>query len=333
MKQEFFERQHAAEWAAFEQWFKHTQTRRKRKNKAEPDQQPSFPAYELPQRYRQLCLHLALARDRDYSLSLVEHLHHLVQQGHDLLYGAQGNFGQRAWRYAAAGFAVDVRAQRWWVLASALLLFGPQLAMMLAVHLQPDLAYLIMSPLEVAKFEQMYGIDTESLGRVAREASTDFHMFGFYIFNNVSIAFRCFAGGVTAGLLTIFALVQNGLSFGVVEMRLIQAGLGENFHSFVIGHSGFELGAIILSGSAGLRLGFAVISPGQRTRAAALRDTARELIGMVCGLAVMLVIAALIEGFWSPLKLGLPIKLGVGSVLCLLPLAYFIFAGRGRDGA
>ncbi|GAB2905066.1 stage II sporulation protein M [Uliginosibacterium flavum] len=327
MKQEFFERQHAADWEAFEQWFAHARLRRTKQNALK---QPPFPAHELPQRYRQLCQHLALARDRDYSLSLVEQLHQLVQQGHDTLYGAQGNFGQRAWRYASGGFAVDVRAMRWWVLAAALLLFGPHLAMMLAVHLQPDLAYLIMSPLEVARMEQMYSTDTETLGRVAREASTDFQMFGFYIFNNVSIAFRCFAGGITAGLLTIFALVSNGLSFGVVEMRLIQAGLGENFHSFVIGHAGFELGAIILSGAAGLRLGFAVIAPGQRTRGAALRETARALIGMICGLAVMLVIAALIEGFWSPLKLGLPIKLSVGSVLSLLPLAYFVFAGRDR---
>ena len=325
MKQEFFERQHTVEWQAFEQWFAHARLRRTKKNASK---QPPFPAHELPQRYRQLCQHLALARDRDYSLSLVEQLHQLVQQGHDTLYGAQGNFGQRAWRYASGGFAADVRAMRGWVLASALLLFGPHLGMMLAVHLQPDLAYLVMSPLEVAHMEQMYSPDAEALGRVAREASTDFQMFGFYIFNNVSIAFRCFAGGITGGLLTLFALVQNGLTIGTVEMRLIQAGLSENFHSFVIGHSGFELGAIVLSGATGLRLGYAVIAPGQRTRGAALRETARALIGIVCGLAVMLVIAALIEGFWSPLKLGLPIKLGVGSVLCLLPLAYFVFAGR-----
>ncbi|MDP5241305.1 stage II sporulation protein M [Uliginosibacterium sp. 31-16] len=324
MKQEFFEQQHAADWQAFEQWLKLSVNKRK-------DRPPlPFAAHELPQRYRHLCQHLALARDRDYSLSLVEHLHQLVQQGHDLLYGAQGNFGQRAWAYAAGGFAADVRANRWWVLAAALLLFGPQLAIMLAVHLQPDLAYLIMSPLEVARMEQMYSNDAQTLGRVAREASTDFQMFGFYIFNNVSIGFRCFAGGITAGLLTITALVFNGLSFGVVEMRLTQAGLAENFYSFVIGHSGFELGAIILSGAAGLRLGHAVIAPGQRTRGAALRDTARALIGMVCGLAVMLVIAALIEAFWSPLKLGLPIKLSVGGVLCVLPLVYFVFAGRRR---
>jgi uncharacterized membrane protein SpoIIM required for sporulation len=202
--------------------------------------------------------------------------------------------------------------------------------MMFAVRIQPDLAYLVSSPEQIAQFEAMY--TGKELGRVARDASTDFSMFGFYIFNNISIAFRCFAGGITAGLMSAFALIFNGLNFGVVESRLAQAGLGNHFYSFVIAHSGFELGAIVLSGAAGLRLGMALVAPGLRTRRQALRETAESLVGMVCGLAIMLVIAALIEAFWSPLKLGLEIKLGVGSVLCLLPLCYFIFAGR-RSGA
>jgi uncharacterized membrane protein SpoIIM required for sporulation len=328
MKQELFEQQYSADWRDFNLWLKRSRLSRKQQLKTPLP----FPEEEFPRRYRQLCQHLALARDRDYSHSLVEYLHDLVQRGHDALYGARDDFRSNVWQYAIGGFARDVRRMRWWVLASALLLFGPQLAIMLAIHIQPDLAYLIMSPSQVANFEQMYSVDAESLGRVAREASTDFSMFGFYIFNNVSIAFRCFAGGLTAGLLTIFALVQNGLSFGVVEMRLIQAGLGDNFHSFVIGHSGFELGAIILSGAAGLRLGFTVLAPGQRARGPALREVARSMISMVCGLAVMLVIAALIEAFWSPLRLGLPIKLSVGSLLIAMPLLYFTLAGR-NDGS
>lgn len=325
MKQEHFERQHEAEWDAFEQWLKLSVRRRKRTDPARP-----FPVAEFPQRYRALCQHLSLARDRDYSLSLLTHLHRLILTGHDALYRARADFGQYALSYARGGFAIDVRAHKWWVLAAFLLLFGPAIAMMLAVRHQPDLAYLVMSPEQISHMEAMYSTDGESLGRVAREAATDFSMFGFYIYNNVSIAFRCFAGGITAGLLSFLALFYNGLSFGVVEARLAIAGLSHNFYSFVIGHAGFELGAIVLSGAAGLRLGMSLLIPGRRTRREALRETASSLIGMVCGLAVMLFIAALIEAFWSPLKLPFPIKLGIGSMLCLLPLCYFVLAGRSR---
>jgi uncharacterized membrane protein SpoIIM required for sporulation len=322
MKQEQFEARFDADWDAFERWLA---SRRLRAGKRPP---APFPPAELPERYRTLCLHLALARERDYSLTLIERLHHLVQAGHDALYRARGDFWRRLWRYASGGFAADVRAHKGWVLASALLMFGPMLLMMLAVHLDPDLAYLVVSPEQVANFVAMYRDGPGELGRTARDASTDFEMFGFYVFNNVSIAFRCFAGGLLAGLFTIFSLVFNGLLFGVVEMRLVQAGLGENFYSFVIGHSGFELGAIVLAGAAGLRLGASLIAPGRRSRVEAMRHAGRSLIGMVCGLAVMLVIAALIEAFWSPLRLPFPLKLSVGAVLILLPLAYFIFAGR-----
>lgn len=327
MKQEAFERAHAAEWDAFAAWLA-WQHKPRRQRDAE---WPPLPPQEIPQRYRHLCQHLAIARERAYGLALVGRLHALAQEGHDILYRSERSPLRQALQYAAGGFARDVRANRHWVLAAALLLFGPQLAAMLAVHLQPDLAYLFMTPTDVARFEQMYAEGAVSLGRVARDASTDLQMFGFYIFNNIGLAFRCFAGGLTAGLFSVVALVFNGLSLGVVEMRVIQAGHGLNFHSFVIGHSGFEMGAIVLAGAAGLRLGLSLVAPGALARGAALRRSARELAGMVCGLAVMLVVAALIEAFWSPLRLAPMIKFGVGGLLCALPLLYFLLAGRRNE--
>ncbi|MDB5812988.1 MAG: hypothetical protein JWN23_105 [Rhodocyclales bacterium] len=334
MKQEQFEQHNEASWQDFEEWLKWRHKRhakRPGKDGKKGFAKAPFPSRELPERYRIICLQLALARDRDYTQALVEHLHRLAQLGHDVLYGAQSGFTRRVLQYAAGGFATDVRANAKWVLASALLFFGPMLAAMLAVHLWPDFAYLMLSPEQVAKFESMYGNDSRALGRVARDASTDFHMFGFYVYNNVSIAFRCFAGGLTAGVLTVFYLIYNGLSIGVVAARLGEAGLAENFYSFVVGHSTFELGAIVLSGAAGLKLGAAILAPHRMSRGVALRQAGRSIIGMVCGLAVMLFAAALTEAFWSPLKLGLPIKLTVGGVLCALSLAYFTLAGR-RDG-
>jgi uncharacterized membrane protein SpoIIM required for sporulation len=327
MKQEQFEQLNEASWQAFDQWLKWRRTKRSRDIATEP-----FARHELPERYRSICLQLALARDRGYTQALVEYLHRLAQLGHDVLYSAQGGIGRSVIRYAAGGFAVDVRANAIWVLAAALLFFGPMLAAVLAVHVWPDFAYLMLSPEQVANFESMYGNESRALGRVARDASTDFQMFGFYVYNNVSIAFRCFAGGLTAGLLTVFYLIFNGLSIGIVAGRLGEAGLAENFYSFVVGHSTFELGAIVLSGAAGLKLGAAIVAPRRMSRGAALRHAGRSIIGIVCGLAVMLFAAALTEAFWSPLRLGLPVKLSVGAALCALTLAYFIFAGR-RDGA
>lgn len=324
MKQEHFEALHAREWDDFSAWLKHAAGHRKRGEMA------PFPAAEMPRRYRLLCQQLALARDRDYSVALVERLHALAQQAHDVLYGPRSGFLAHLIAYAAGGFAADVRAHWRWVLASFLLLFGPMFAVMAAIHVWPDFALLLMTPEQLANYESMYSDARHSGGKLAREAATDFQMFGFYIFNNVSLAFRCFAGGITAGVLTVISLVFNGVMMGAVEARLVQAGLGHNFYSFVVGHTAFELGGIVIAGAAGLRLGAALLIPGRRTRGRALRETARSLIGMVCGMAVMLFAAALVEAFWSPLRFDLWIKLSVGGGLLLLTLAYFVFAGRAR---
>ncbi len=46
-------------------------------------------------------------------------------------------------------------------------------------------------------YEEMYSDAAESIG--ARGADTDWAMFGFYIRNNIGIAFQCFAAGIFAG--------------------------------------------------------------------------------------------------------------------------------------
>ena len=52
-------------------------------------------------------------------------------------------------------------------------------------------------------------------------------MFGFYIRNNIGIAFRTFASGIFAGLGSVFFLALNGVFIGVAAgqaMRALRAG-------------------------------------------------------------------------------------------------------------
>lgn len=60
-------------------------------------------------------------------------------------------------------------------------------------------------------------VDAYSKGfNAGRDADTDASMMGFYVYNNVGIAFRCFATGILFGLGSIFFLVYNGLVTGTV---------------------------------------------------------------------------------------------------------------------
>jgi uncharacterized membrane protein SpoIIM required for sporulation len=326
MKQQAFEAHYAARWDEFADWIKHTENKRAKRERSKP----ALEAMDVPARYRELCQHLALARDRQYSADLIERLSRLALAGHQALYGARSRGLERVWQFLRAGFPRAVRRELRFVALAALLFFGPLLTLTLAVPRHPEFAYVVVPARVLDSVQEMYGQATKALGR-KREADTDVAMFGFYIFNNVRIGFQTFAGGLAFGLGAIFYLLYNGIFIGAITGHIIHSGLATNFFSFTSGHSAFELGAICLSGAAGLKLGFALLAPGRLRRTAALRASAAQAMPIVVGLAGMLLIAAGIEAFWSPRTfLPPPVKYAVGATLWLLLLLYFIFAGRGR---
>ena len=157
-------------------------------------------------------------------------------------------------------------------------------------------------------------------------------MFGYYIKNNTGIGFQVFAGGLLYGLGSLFFLFYNGLVIGAVAGHLTQMGYISTFWGFVAGHSAFELTAIVLAGAAGFKLAAALIMPGRKSRALALRDNAQEAIGIVYGSATLFVMAAFVEAFWSSQPwIPLMVKYGVGIALWLLVIGYFTRLGRGAS--
>jgi uncharacterized membrane protein SpoIIM required for sporulation len=133
--------------------------------------------------------------------------------------------------------------------------------------------------------------------------------------NNIGVTFYAFAGGLLLGLGTLYVLLQNGVLLGVVAGLAIGAGNGRSFFELVTAHGVLELSCIIVAGAAGLRLGWALIDPGNRTRGEALREEARAAVEIVLGTAPWLVLAGLVEGFVTPSGTGLPTVLAVGLSL------------------
>ena len=150
-----------------------------------------------------------------------------------------------------------------------------------------------------------------------------------YIRNNIGISFQIFASGLLAGVGCLFYLLLNGVFIGAVGGYLTAIGYGSTFWQFVCGHGAFELTAIVLSGVAGLKLGAAVLIPGQQTRRDALTDAARIAVRMMYGIAAMLLIAALIEAFWSSARWIPPeVKYAAAAALWAGVFYYFSFQGR-----
>jgi len=316
MKQAPFEAAHAHEWGQFEEFL-------------DQPKSSAFPPAEMPARYRRLCQSLALAADRRYSPALVDRLNELALRGHHALYRNRGRQGQRVAEFMLGGFPALVR-QEWRLVASAAaLFFGPLLALIAVLQVFPEFVHYLLSPEQIASFHEMYDPASKRLGM--READTNLVMFGFYIWNNVRIGFQTFAGGLAFGVGSIWFLASNGVVIGAVAGYLTEIGYARTFWSFVAGHSSFELIAIVLSGAAGLRLGLAVVAPGDLSRKAALVAAAKPAVRVMYGAAVLFMIAAFVEAFWSP-HTAIPFgaKIAVGAAGWVLLASYFAFAGRAR---
>jgi len=314
MKQAPFEASHAAEWEAFEAFL---------------ENKKSFDPAEMPTRFRRVCQSLALAAERHYSTDLVDRLNRLALRGHHALYANRRRESQQILDFMIAGFPRLVREEWRLVLAATLLFFGPLLAMIAVLQAFPDFVHYLLDPRQIASFHEMYDPANRRVGM--READTSMMMFGYYIWNNVRIGFQTFAGGLLAGVGTAWFLGANGIIIGAVAGYLTQVGYSETFWSFVAGHSSLELLAIVLAGAAGLRLGLAVISPGNMSRRSALVAAAKPAVRMMYGAALMFGAAAFVEAFWSPLtEVPFNTKIIVGLSGWALLLFYFAFAGRSR---
>jgi uncharacterized membrane protein SpoIIM required for sporulation len=288
--------------------------------------------------YRSACEQLALARSREYPAYLVDRLEQLTQRAHQRVYHRSVPATGRLSRLLLVGIPQAVRAHRWYVWVATIAFVLPLVGTAIGAALEPGFALMLHDAHELRDYERMYGDDAQAFGR-ERDADTDFAMLGHYVINNIGIAFRTFAGGLFVGIGSLLVLVFNGLYAGSIAGHLTARGLGGNFYSFVITHGAFELTAIVLSGAAGLALGHALLAPGRRTRATALRESALAAVPVLYGVFALLVVAAVIEAFWSSARwVPHEVKYGVGAVCWLLVLGWLTWQGRaaaatGAQGA
>ncbi len=324
MKQDRFVALHASEWDQLQAWLYRAETKPGPTMRAEQ-------ALDFPASYRRLCHHLALAQARGYSREVTDRLQHIVHQGHRLLYRPPPPRWHRAAFFLVAGFPRLVRAQWRYMALAAALLYLPALVCLVLVHFKPEFAHAVFGSGQLLEFEKMYD---PSNPRIGRSSGTDLGMFGFYIWNNVSIAFRTFASGLVFGIGAVYVLATNGVILGTLAGHLDQIGYGAPFWRFVVAHSSFELTAIVITGGAGLKMGLTLLAPGRQRRGQAMMAAGWIGAQLALGGFAMLVAAAFLEAFWSSVA-SFPdwLKYGSGALLWVVVLGWLLRGGRGGHGA
>jgi uncharacterized membrane protein SpoIIM required for sporulation len=282
---------------------------------------------ELALAYRAATSDLAVARTRGEDPVILDHLNRLTARAHSVVYVATARTGwHRLVDFVVRGFPREVR--RSWApivfcavvtILSAFVAYGSVAADPSNVHaLLPEME---LSPVTKALHDSNFGFDQAYSPAMASRIIT----------NNVRVAAIAFAGGMTAGLLTGWIILTNGLMVGALGALYANAGFGADFWATIAPHGVIELTAIQIAGGAGFVLAGGYLRPGRARRADALIVAARRAGTLVLGVALLLCVAGTIEGFISPQRLSIPVRTAIGAMTALALLAYLLGAGTQPD--
>jgi uncharacterized membrane protein SpoIIM required for sporulation len=280
---------------------------------------------ELAAGYRRVVSDLAVAR-RDFPDDpLTGWLNQLAARCHLRLYQSPPGSWRRFARFFTTDFARRVRAARWYVLASALLLVVPAVLGYIGAVFDPTWRdALVPEDLRAIMAQGQTWTDIPEGARPV-EAS-------FIFTHNIQVALVAFAGGMLAGLLTVYVLVVNGVSLGAILGAAHYYGVAHLLVAFISPHGYLELSSVVLSGAAGLMVGDALLRPGLLRRRDAATRAGREAVAIGLGVVPILIVAGLLEGNVSPGPLPAPVKEIIGPLAGVALYALLFSLGRGKRG-
>jgi uncharacterized membrane protein SpoIIM required for sporulation len=281
---------------------------------------------ELGLLYRQTAQDLSAVRADRGSRTQEEYLNQLLARAHNRIYSGKKLEPLRILHFLAVEYPRIFRRLFPWVAASFFIfLFGGVLGALITFS-RPAFMRLFLSPTIIASIEH-HKMWTQSLVSVKPQASSSI------MTNNISVCFTAFAGGIVAGLGTIWLLFFNGLMLGVVGMACAQARMSLQLWSFAVAHGSLELPSIFISGGAGLRLAAGLLFPGIYSRGDSLKRAAVESIRLLAGVVPLLMIAGTLEAFLSPSHVPIAIKFLTGSVLFLALALWLTHEPRAKHAA
>jgi len=276
---------------------------------------------ELGRLYRSASSDLAVAR-RDFALdAATERLNDLVAAGHALVYSEAPTSGRRLRRFFLQELPASVRANSRFTAVSFAAFAIPLLATFAIGLLLPEIAATAL-PADTREH-----LAERRLWTNIPEGYRPL-MGPLIIVNNVRVAVVAFAGGLTAGALTLYLLVANGAFLGTVLAVVQGYGLSGGLLTFTAAHGALEISCIVLFGGAGLRLAWALLRPGDLRRRDALRLAGAQAIRVMLLVVPALGVAGIIEAFLSPTDAPTALKIGIGLAAAVALWSYIAFVGR-----
>ncbi len=281
----------------------------------------------LPVLYRTVASSLSVARETSLDAATLAYLEALVQRAWFLVYGPRTGFAAWLRRFLGGGWSAAVRAIWFDLLIALAVMVAGTVVGWLLVSSDPDW-YFSLVPSQFAD-ARVPGASHEAL------KATLFHqpgehqedalsVFAAYLFsNNAQVSILAFALGFAFGIPSLLLLVQNTGTLGAMLWLYHGQGLTLDFVGWLSVHGTTELFAILLAGASGLHVGRSIAFPGAKGTMQSIREAGQRAATVMTGVVLMLVVAAMLEGFARQLINNTEGRLTVGLSMLAIWLAYF----------
>ena len=291
----------------------------------------------MPVLYRSALSSLSVARATSLDQNLIDYLDALAARAYFFVYGARATIFERIGRFFARDW--PAAAQACWretLLCWGLMLLGAAAAYVLV---QQDPAWFSsFVPGGLAE-----GRGPEASAQALRATLFDSHqqhwltIFATFLFtHNAAVALMAFALGFAFGVPTAILEFMNGATLGAFLAVFVSHGLGVDAGGWLMIHGVTELTATVLAGAGGMKIGWALAFPGERTRLDAAAAEGRKAATLMAGVLVMLFCAGLLEGIGRQLIQSTAIRYAIAAGTGLVWMVYLYAPRRApstADGA
>ena len=293
--------------------------------------------------YKKTTADLAKARAAEPYGDVTLYLNRLVAETHSVIYVDHAKPWRSFKNFVTSGFPSVIRKHSKVLLIATIMFLLPGLLGYHWMNTDPHWLFSffpqVSQAIEYISPELESGPSQLASGNISKENMSLFS--SVIMVNNIRVSIYAFALGITYGFGTAYMLITNGVMLGAVSYLYFSRGNDYDlyFLAGVLPHGFIELTAIVFSGAAGFLLASALIMPGNLRRIDSLRYHGRQAIRIMYGVVLMLIIAALIEGFITPIKIESIqptidyMKIGFAVITAILMIIYFTFAGRSEESA
>lgn len=276
---------------------------------------------ELVDLYQRVSTQLSVVRSASTDSVLIGRLSGLVARARAAVTGAHAPLWSEFARFWTVSFpVVAYRSWRWW-LSSAVAFFAVATVIGMWVAGNPEVQATVGTPSDIREL-----VDNDFANYYSENPAGSFALRVWI--NNSWVAAQCIGFAILLGLPIPYVLFQNAANLGVIGGLMFDAGKGDVFLGLLTPHGLLELTAVFLAAAAGMRLGWSVVSPGDRPRSQVLAEQGRAVVSVAIGLVVVLLVSGLIEALVTPSPLPTFMRIAIGVAAEVAFVAYVIHFGR-----